>query len=191
LKSRLLPWAAFAGFVLAMAVLAALPGKPPVGPTAGATPGPSGGPEILLSAVDVRELHDLSGDRNRLTAERASYEYARKAVTGTGVTVYLTEKSLRGTTVSAPSASWDFDRATLSFPEGSRLVREGGWEAQVSPATLDIAGQTLRVPGAATFSGPGITASGRNLVWEWGEGSITMDSPRGRIQPAAAPRRRG
>jgi hypothetical protein len=188
---RLLPWAAFAGFVLGMAILAALPGKAPVAPAAGPGNVPSGGPEIRLATIDVREFRDGGGEGNRLTAEQGTYEYTRKAVQGTGVTVYLAEKALRGTTVSAPSASWDFDRATLLFREGARLTREGGWTADVSAATLDMAGQTLRVPGSATLSGPGLAASGRNLVWEWKDGKITMDSPRGRLQPAAAPRKRG
>jgi len=190
-NARLLPWAAFAGFVLAMAVLPALPGKVAVGPAAETQQVLPAGPEIRLTTVDVRESHDDSGDWNRLTAEQASYEYSRRTVTGTGVLVRLEEKAFRGTTVRAPSASWDFDRAVLSFPEGARLVREGGWAADVSPATLDIAEQMLRVPGPANLSGPGITASGRNLVWEWGEGKITMDSPRGRFQPSAVPRSRG
>jgi hypothetical protein len=190
-NARLLPWAAFAGFVLAMAVLSALPGKVAVGPAAVGPQGLPAGPEIRLTTVDVREFHDDSGDWNRLTAEQASYEYARKTVAGTNVLIHLMEKALRGTTVQAPSASWDFDRATLSFPEGARLAREGGWGAEVSPANLDIAGQILRVPGAANLSGPGITASGGNLLWEWGEGKITMDTPRGRFQPAAVPRRKG
>jgi hypothetical protein len=190
-SGRLLPWAAFAGFVLAMGVLAALPGKVAVAPPAGTAPDASEGPEIRLGTVDVQEYHDDSGEGNRLTAERATYGYLRKTVTGSGVTVYLAQKALRGTTVRAPSASWDFERAALTFPDGTRLIREGGWEAEASPATLDTSGQTLRVPGAATLSGPGITATGRNLVWDWGKGKITMDSPKGRIQASAAPRRKG
>jgi hypothetical protein len=187
-NARLLPWAAFAGLVLAMALLPTLPGKIAVGPATGTPQGLPARPEIRLAAVEVREFHDDSGDWNRLTAEQASYEYARRTVTGTRVLVHLMEKALRGTTVQAPAASWDFDRAALSFPEGARLAREGGWAADVSPATLDIAGQILRVPGPATLSGPGVTASGRDLVWEWGEGKITMDSPKGRFHPAEMPR---
>jgi hypothetical protein len=191
MNARLLPWAVFAGLVLAMAVLPTLPGKVAVGPAAVTPQGLPGGPEIRLTTVDVREFHDESGDWNRLTAEQASYEYARKMVTGNNVVIQLMEKALRGTTVRASAASWDFDRAALSFPEGARLAREGGWEADVSPASLDISGQRLRVPGPATLSGPGITADGKDLVWEWGAGKITMESPRGRILPAALPRRGG
>jgi hypothetical protein len=186
--ARLLPWAVFAGLVLLVALFQTLPGKVPSAPTAGMPQGLTVRPEIRLATVDVREFHDDSGDWNQLTAEQASYEYALKTVTGTTVLIHLMEKSLRGTTVQAPAASWDFDRAALSFPEGARLAREGGWEADVSPATLDIAGQILRVPGPATLSGPGITASGKDLVWKWGEGKITMDSPRGRFRPAEVSR---
>lgn len=191
MSGRLLPWAAFAGFVLAMAILAALPGKVPVAPLVWKAADVADGPEIRLGTVDVREYHDETGERNRLTAERATYEYIRKTVKGTGVTVYLAERALRGTTVTAPSASWDFERAALTFPEGTRLAREGGWEAEISPAVLDTAGQTLHAPGAATLSGPGITAAGRNLVWDWGNGKISMESPKGRIQASAMPRRKG
>jgi hypothetical protein len=187
-NARLLPWAVFAGLVLAMAVFPALPGKVPVDPAAGTPHALAARPAILLAAVDVREFHDDSGEWNRLIAEQASYEYARRTVTGTRVLIHLMGKALRGTTVQAPSASWDFDRAALSFPEGARLAREGGWTADVSPATLDIAGQVLRVPGPATLSGPGITASGKDLVWKWGEGKITMDSPKGRFHPAEVSR---
>jgi hypothetical protein len=190
-NARLLPWAVFAGLVLAMAVFPSLSGKVAVGPADGTPQGIPAAPEIRLATVDVREFHDDGGDWNRLIAELASYEYARRTVTGTRVRIHLMEKALRGTTVEAPAASWDFDHAALSFPEGARLAREGGWAAEVSPATLDIAGQVLRVPGPATLSGPGITATGRGLVWEWGDGKITMDSPRGRFQPAAVPRRKG
>ena len=188
MNARLLPWAVFAAVVLGMAVLPALPPKVAVGPAAGTPRGLPARPEILLETVDVREFHDDSGDWNRLIAERASYEYARRTVTGTRVLVHLMEKALRGTTVQAPTASWDFDRAVLSFPGGASLTRDGGWEAGVSPAALDIAGQRLRVPGPATLSGPGVTASGRDLVWEWGEEKITMESPRGRILPAVTHR---
>lgn len=182
---RLLPWAVFAGVVLAMAALPALTPEVAVAPSDGSPRGLPARPEVLLERVDVREFHDDGGDWNRLTAEQALYEYSRKRVTGTRVMVQLMERALRGTTVAAPTASWDFDPAVLSFPEGARLAREGGWAAEVSPATLDMAGQRLRVPGSATLSGPGITASGRDLVWNWGEGKITMDSPKARFLPAA------
>lgn len=188
MNARLLPWAVFACVVVALAALPSLPSKVAVAPASG-TPRPlPQRPEVLLETVDVREYHDDSGEWNRLTAERAVYEYARKRVTGTRVTFELMEKALRGTTVLAPAASWDFDPAVLSFPAGARLAREGGWAAEVSPATLHIGGQKLRVPGSATLSGPGVTASGKDLVWDWGEGKITMDSPRGRFLPGVLQR---
>ncbi|HEX9191114.1 MAG TPA: hypothetical protein VF847_03385, partial [Candidatus Deferrimicrobiaceae bacterium] len=130
MNARLLPWAVFAGLVLAMAALPSLPGKIADGPVAGTPQDLRAGPEIRLTTVDVREFHDDSGDWNRLTAEQASYEYARRTVTGARVLVHLMEKALRGTTVQAPTASWDFDRAVLSFPEGARVDREGGWVAE-------------------------------------------------------------
>jgi len=148
------------------------------------------GPEIRLGPAEVREYRD-DGSWNRLTAEGAVYEYARKAVTGRGVVVYLMGGAIRGATARAPLASWDFDRAAVSLPEGCRVDHEGGWAGDLSPATLDFAQKTLHVPGAATLSGPGFSVTGKDLAWNWGEGRITMNTPKSRIHPASAHRPRG
>ena len=191
MSARLLPWAACAALVLALAVRAALPGK------GGAVPAPAGargagetGPEIRLGPAEVREFHD-DDTSNRLSADGAVYEYARKTLSSRGTVVYLMGGALRGSIVRAPSASWDFDRAMVSLPEGGRMENEGGWGGELSPAIVDLAGRLLRVPGAATVTGPGFSVTGQNLAWNWREGKITMDSPRGLIRPAAALRRGG
>jgi len=188
---RLLPWAACAALVLVFALRAAFPGKragvdaPGVAQEAAET-----GPQILLGPVEVVEYHD-DGAVNHLNAGGAVYEYARRTMRGREVVLYLRTGSLRGATVRAPSASWDFERASVSLPGGCRVDHEGGWTGDLSPATLDLAGRTLLAPGAAAFSGPGFLVSGNRLVWNWGAGKITLDSPKSRIQPAATSRRRG
>jgi hypothetical protein len=188
---RLLPWAACVAVVLALAVRAALPGKGEGMPAPRAVEGPlNAGPDIRLGPAEVREFHE-DGSWNRLEADAAVYEYARRILTGRGVVVYPMGGPLRGATMRAPSASWDFDRAVVSFPEGGSVAREGGWTGELSPAVLDIAGRVLRVPGAATLSGPGFSVHGMNLVWSWTEGTITMDSPRSRLKTSPPPRRKG
>jgi len=191
LSPRLLPWAACAALVLALAVRAALPGKGAAVPAPGSSRGPAEtGPEIRLGPAEVLEIHD-DGSRNRLTAEGAVYEYERKMLTGHGVVIYPKAGSARGSTVRAPSVAWDFDRASIALPEGGGADYEGGWKGELSPATVDLAVRTLRVPGPATISGPGLSITGSNLVWKWVDGKITMDSPRSRILPAATHRRKG
>ena len=193
MSSRLLPWAACAALVLALAVHAALSGKGPVPPASGAVRGMGEtGREIRLGPAEVWEFHD-DGSRNRLTAESAVYEYERKTLAGRGVIVYpmAAAGAARDSIVRAPEAHWDFDRAAISLPEGARVDHAGGWTGEVSPATLDLAVRTLRAPGAATFSGPGFSVAGDHFAWDWGNGRITMDSPKGRIVPSAVPRRRG
>jgi len=191
LSTRLLPWAACAALVLALAVRAGLPGKGAAVPA----PGSHGrtaetGPEIRLGPAEVLEIHD-DGSRNRLTSEGAVYEYVRKTLTGHGVVVYPMAGSARGSTVRAPAVAWDFDRASMAFPEGGVADYVGGWKGELSPATVNLAAHTLRVPGPATISGPGFSITGSNLVWNWVDGKITMDSPRSRILPTAAHRRKG
>lgn len=191
MSGRLLPWGACAVLVLALAVHAALPGRGAGKPAPTGAQGPGdAGPEIRLGPAEVREFRD-DGTVNRLTADAAVYEYFRRALSGRGVVVYLTGGKLRGSTVRAPSVSWDFDRSVVSMPEGGWMEHEEGWTGELSPATLDFAGRVLHVPGTATISGPGFTVTGRTLTWNWAEGKITMDSPRSRVRPSSAPGRRG
>ena len=192
MNARLLPWAAMALLVLALAVRSALTPSVLAVP-AGAT-GPEsagGGPEIRLGPVDVRELHD-DGSWNRLDADAAVYGYASKTVSAGGVTVFLGEGSrFAGTTVRAPRAAWDLDGKTIGLPEGCRVARKGGWTGELSAATLDLAGSVLRVPGPARIEGPGVTVQGKNLAWEWVEGMITMESTTSRFSPVKGPGREG
>jgi len=189
---RLLPWAAIALLVLALAVRSALPTNVVAVPTG--TPGQEstgGGPEIRLGTADVRELHD-DGSWNRLDAENAVYGYASRTVSAGGVTVFLGEGApFAGTTVRAPKAAWDLDGKTIGLPEGCRAERKDGWTGELSPATLDLAGSVLQVPGPARIEGPGVSVQGKNLAWKWVEGKITLESTRSRLSPAKGPGRKG
>jgi hypothetical protein len=189
---RILPWAAMALLVLALAVRSALsPNVVAVPVEATGQEMAGGGPEIRLGPVDVRELHD-DGSWNRLDADGAAYGYASGTVSADGVTVFLGEGSpFAGTTVRAPRAAWDFDGKTIGLPEGCRVAREGGWTGELSAATLDLAGSLLRVPGPARIDGPGVSVQGKNLAWKWQEGKLTMESPTSRLSPGKGPGRKG
>jgi len=192
MNARLLPWAAMALLVLAVAVQSAFSTGVVAVPRGSATePGTAGeGPEIRLGQVDVRELHD-DGSWNRLDAERAVYAYASRTVSAEGVTVFLGEGApFAGTTIRASHAAWNLDGKTIGLPEGCRVARKGGWTGELSPATLDLAESVLRVPGPARIEGPGVSVEGKNLLWEWVEGKITMESARSRVSPARSPVRK-
>jgi hypothetical protein len=149
------------------------------------------GPEIRLGPVDVRELHN-DGSWNRLDAEEAVYEYAGRTVSAGGVTVFLGEGAVfAGTTVRAPRAVWDLEGKSIGLPGGCRVARKGGWTADLSAATLDLAGSVLRSPGPARIEGPGVSVQGRKLAWKWVEGQITMEPITSRFLPAKGPGRKG
>jgi len=192
MNARLVPWAAMAILVLVLAVRSAL--TPNVVAVPAGAPGPEtdgGGPEIRLGPTDVRELHD-DGSWNRLDADGAVYGYASRTVSAWGVTVFLGEGStFAGTTVRAPRAAWDLDGKTIGLPEGCRVARRGGWTGELSAATLVLAKSVLRVPGPARIDGPGVSVQGKNLAWEWVEGTITMESTTSRLSPAKGPGRKG
>jgi hypothetical protein len=192
MNARLIPWAAMALLVLVLAVRSAL--TTDVVPVAERKAGPettAGGPEIRLWPMEARELHD-DGSWNRLDAVRAVYGYATKTISADGVTVILGEGTpFAGTTVRAPSATWDLDGKTIALPEGCRVARKGGWTGELSAATLDLAGSVLRVPGPATIEGPGLSVQGKNLEWEWVKEKVTMDSTTSRLLPAKGPGRKG
>ncbi|MGZ8460851.1 MAG: hypothetical protein ACXWW2_10520 [Candidatus Deferrimicrobiaceae bacterium] len=192
MNARLLPWAAMALLVLALAVRSALPTNNIAVPPGAPEPVTSGGgPEIRLGPVDVRELHD-GGSWNRLDAEGAVYGYATRTVSAWGVTVFLGESTpFAGTTVRAPRAAWDLDGKKIGLPEGCRVARTGGWTGELSAGEVDLAGSVLRVPGPARIEGPGVSVQGKNLAWEWVEGKITLESTRSRLSPAKGQGRKG
>ncbi len=185
---RLLPWAVFALIVLLLAIRGVPSGKAPgIPPAAGTAPAQgiaAGGPEIRLGPVEMREYHD-DGWWNLLTARTAVYSYSGKTVGASDVVISLGERAVvKGGRIEAPEAFWNLDRKTIELPEGGRAVREGGWDAELSRAFLDLPDRILRVPGPASLAGPGFAIAGNHLVWHWGEGRVTMESPRSRILPA-------
>ena len=192
MNARLFPWAAMVFLVLGIAVRFALPGKGVAVPAgASGMESAGGGPEIRLGPVDVRELRD-DGSWNRLDADGAVYTYTTRTLAAGGVTVFLGNGTeYPGTTVRAPRAAWNLDGKSIVLPEGCRIAREGGWTGELSAATLDLAGNVLRVPGPAKIEGPGVFVEGKNLAWQWEAGKITMETPRSRISPAMRPGRKG
>ncbi len=186
---RLLPWAAFAAFVAALSFLAPAPEEAATGPA------PDRNAAALeltvrLAPVDMREFHD-DGGWNRLEAKEAVYSYGLGTLTGTGVAVSLGEGKSGGSFIRAARAFWDLSGKSIEFPEGGRAEREGGWRGELAPARIDLDTRILRVPGAVTLSGPGLSVVGGNLEWSWPDGKIRMESPVSRIAPASLPGRRG
>lgn len=188
---RLLPWMVFAAIVAALAFLMPTPkAVDPASAAARAEEAVVRGLEVRLGPVDMRELHD-DGDWNRLEAAEAVYSYGRKTVEGTGVAVSLgTGKDFAGSVIRASRAFWDFNGNSIELPDGAHADREGGWKGELAPAALDLDARILRVPGAASLSGPGLSVDGKNLKWGWPDGKITMDSPVSRIAPASLPGRK-
>ncbi len=187
---RLLPWALFAAAVAALSLFTPAAEE--------AAPVPASEREaaaldltVRLSPLDLREFHD-GGGWNRLEAEEAVYSYGGRTVTGTGVTFSLGEgKAAGGSVLRAARAFWDFNGNSVELPEGGRAEREGGWRGELAPARIDLDTRILRVPGAVTLTGPGLSVVGGNLEWSWPDGKIRMDSPVSRIAPASLPGRRG
>lgn len=187
---RLLPWALFAAAVAALSFLAPAPEE--------AAPVPASDRKaaaleltVRLSPFDLREFHD-DGAWNRLEAKEAVYSYGQRTVTGTGVAVSLGEgKAPGGAVIRAARAFWDFNGKSIELPDGAHADREGGWRGELAPGRIDLDTRTLRVPGAVTLTGPGLSVVGGNLEWRWPDGKIRMDSPVSRIAPASLPGRRG
>jgi hypothetical protein len=186
---RILPWALFAAVVALLAFRAGTPG-PGGAPPAGTRGTDESALEIRLWPVEMREIRD-DGGSNRLLAREAVYQYARKSLQGSDVEVFLGGGVRDGSVIRAPRASWDFEGKEILLPDGGRAERGGEWIGELSAAALDLEGRILRVPGAVSLTGPGLSLAGRNLVWNWTDGRITMDSPASRIAPASLPKRKG
>ncbi|MEW6721403.1 MAG: hypothetical protein AB1346_13230, partial [Thermodesulfobacteriota bacterium] len=147
--------------------------------------------EIRLWPVEMREIRD-DGESSRLLAREAVYQYARKSLRGSDVEVFLGRGGApEGSVIRASRASWDFEGKEILLPDGGRAERGGEWKGELSAAAIDLEGRVLRVPGAVTLTGPGLSLAGRNLVWNWTDGRITMDAPASRIAPASLPKRKG
>lgn len=146
------------------------------------------GPKLVLHGVDVKEIRP-GGAMIRLQSDRASYAIMSRDLAAEGVTVALPAPAGE-IVVKAPLASWSMDTGIVRLPEGGRAASAGGWSASVPEARLDLSARELTAS-AASLSGPGVSVDGRDLVWKWKDGTLTMDAARGRVLPGKAARRHG
>ena len=123
-----------------------------------------------------------AGVRYRLTADRATYALAGKTVAATGVAFGLREHA-GDVRVTAPSVSWNVEGQSAEFPEGCDADYPGGYSAKVPVAKLDLRERVLTAVGSSTFSGPGFTTAGADLVWRWREGKADLKQPKTVIFP--------
>jgi len=180
----------FAGVVLAviaLGILAAIDGRDRGGaPRREVFREKVEGPSLVLQGVDFREIRP-DGATVRLQSERASYAILDHGLSARGVTVVL--PGTRGEIVlNAPLAAWDMDAGIVRLPEGGRAEGAGGWSATVPDARLDLPARRMTATDAI-LSGPGLELEGRDLVWSWKDGTMTMDAARGRVLPGKVVRR--
>ncbi len=170
----------------ALGILAALRGRDRTGaPRDVALQAESEGIRLVLHGVDFVEIRP-GGTAIRLQSERASYAILGHDLTAEDVAVAV--PALSGEiVVKAPLAVWNMDAGVVRLPDGGRAADAGGWSALVPDARLDLPAREMTASGAS-ISGPGVALEGRDFVWRWREGTMTMDAPRGRVLPAKAPR---
>lgn len=146
------------------------------------------GPMLVLHGVDVKEIRPGAA-MIRLQSDRASYSILARDLAAEGVTVAL-PTSAGEIVVKAPLASWNMDAGIVRLPDGGRAAGAGGWSASVPEARIDISAREMTAS-VASVSGPGVSVEGRDLVWKWKDGTLTMDAARGRVLPGKAARRDG
>ncbi len=144
------------------------------------------GPKLVLHGVDVREFRP-DGTAIRFRSDRASYTILTRDLSAEGVTVALPAPAGE-IVVKAPLAFWSMDAGIVRLPEGGRGEGLGGWSASVPDARLDLSAREMTAS-AATLSGPGVEVRGRDLVWRWKDGTMTMDAASGRVLPGKVARR--
>ena len=150
--------------------------------------GESEGPKLVLHGVDLKEIR-RGGAVIRLQSERASYAIMSRDLAAEGVTVALPAPAGE-IVVKAPLASWSMDAGIVRLPEGGRAAGAGGWSASVPEARLDLSARELTASDAS-LTGPGVAVEGRDLVWKWKDGTLTMETAKGRVLPGTAVRRHG
>ncbi len=182
----------FALLVLALAalgILAVVLGGGRRGASRPATlTGGGDGATLVLYGVDVDEYRP-GGTVIRLRSDRASYSILKRDLSAEKVTVALPSPGGE-IAVEAPLALWNMDAGIVRLPEGGRAAGAGGWSASVPEARLDLSAREMTAAGAS-LSGPGLALEGRDLVWRWKDGMVTMESARGRVLPGKAVRRHG
>ena len=146
------------------------------------------GPTLVLHGVDVREIRP-GGTVIRFQSDRASYSILSRDLAAEGVTVALPAPAGE-IVVRAPLASWKMDAGIVRLPDGGRAADAAGWSASVPEARLDLSAREMTASGAS-LSGPGVAVEGRDLVWRWKDGTLTMNAARGRVLPGRVVRRHG
>jgi hypothetical protein len=146
------------------------------------------GPMLVLHGVDVREIRP-GGTTIRFRSERASYAILARHLSAEDVTVALPAPEGE-IVVEAPLALWDMDAGIVLLPEGGRGGGAGGWSATVPEARLDLSVRQMTASGAS-LSGPGVSVAGRDLVWKWKDGTLTLEAATGSVLPGKASRRDG
>lgn len=143
-------------------------------------------PSLALGGVDFREFR-ADGTTIRLQAERASYGILGHDLSARVVTVSV-PTSAGEVVFNAPVAMWDVDAGIVRLPDGGRAEGAGGWSATVPDARLDLPARRMTASDAS-LAGPGLALEGRDFVWSWKDGTMTMDTPRGHVLPGkVAPR---
>lgn len=173
-----------AGAVLALVLLLAPPdGGEPAGTD---SPGEGArGPVVVIEESLFREVRP-DGRITRMRFDRATYAVVARTVDARGVTLGVPSPSGE-VEVAAPRAFWDTDKGRIDLPDGGEAESAQGWRAEVAASELDLSGRVLSA-GRAVVRGPGIVFEGENLVWRWEDGTVALDRPKGRVEPAAAGR---
>ncbi len=143
------------------------------------------GPRLILHGVDFVEIRP-GGMAIRLQSDRAFYAILGHDLTAEQVSVAVPAHSGE-VVVKAPLAVWNMDAGVVRLPDGGRAADAAGWSALVPEARLDLPAREMTASGAS-ISGPGVALEGRDFVWRWRDGTMTMDAPRGRVLPGKAPR---
>ncbi len=142
---------------------------------------------LVLHEVDFREIRP-DGATVRLQSDQASYGILGHDLSAQRVTVALPTPTGE-IVLNAPLATWDMDAGIVRLPEGGRAAGAGGWSATVPDARLDLSARRMTASDAS-LAGPGLALTGRDLVWSWKDGTMSMGAPRGRVLPGRVVRPR-
>lgn len=173
----------------ALGVLAAVLGRERGGaPREESLRGRDEGATLSLEGVDFREIRP-GGEEIRFRSARASYSILAHHLSAEDATVSLPAPA-GAVVVTAARASWNMDSGIVLLPAGGRADGAQGWSASVPDARVDLKAGELTASDAS-LTGPGVVVEGRDLVWKWNDGTMTMDAARGRVLPGKVVRRHG
>lgn len=146
-------------------------------------------PEVLLHDVEMQEIRK-GGTPYRISSERAVYRLQSGRFSGSAVTLEVPGRTGE-TVVRAPNASWDMPAGQVFLPEGGSAQDGAGWSAAVLSARISLRDRVLTASGKAQLSGPGLSVTGDNLVWNIREGTVALQQPKTRVEPSRVSRKRG